>query len=209
MDTFISLGSGLIAGLALAAPLGAIGILLVQEGIARGLRGSVPSAAAVATVDVVYCTAAVAAGTLAGPIVRSWTPWPQLVGGAALIALGVHGLVRPRRASGQAVDREAVGTGTALQRYALFLGLTALNPATLVYFAAIVTGLDRVAASMPSAIAFTTGVGVASFGWQILLVALGALLRRTTGQAFRSWTAAIGNGLVIALGVALIAQLLR
>ncbi len=208
VDTVTSLGLGLVAGLALAAPLGAIGVLLVQEGITRGLRGGIPSAAAVATVDVVYCAVAVAAGTLAGPIVRSWTPWPQLLGGVALIALGLHGLVTSHRARGRAIDQGVGSPATAVRRYSLFLGLTALNPATLVYFAAIVTGTDRVAASIPTAIAFIAGVGVASFGWQTLLVALGALLRRKTGPSFQSWTAVAGNSLVIVLGAVLIAQTL-
>jgi len=208
VDTLISLSSGLIAGLALATPLGAIGVLLIQEGVIRGLRAGLLGAAAVATVDVVYCFAAVTAGTLAGPIVRSWTPWSQLLGGTALIALGVHGLVKSRPTREQAVDQTSNRPATALRRYSLFLGLTALNPATLVYFAAIVSGLDRVAESIPTTSTFVAGVGVASFGWQTLLVALGALLRRQTGPSFQRWTTAMGNGLIIALGAVLIGQIL-
>lgn len=208
MEVLLALLAGSVAGLALAAPLGAIGILLLQEGVTRGLRRGLPAAAAVATVDVSYCTAAVAAGALAGPVVSGWTPWPQLLGGVAVIALGALGLLQGLRATSSGGVRSTGRTGTSRQRYLLFLGLTAINPATLVYFAAILTGLNGFTESGPTAVAFIGGVGLASFGWQALLVALGAGLRRRTGASFRRWTAVVGNGLIVAFGVALIVQAL-
>jgi arginine exporter protein ArgO len=206
VNVLVSFLSGAVAGLALAAPLGAIGVLLVQEGITRGLRRGLPSAAAVATVDILYCTAAVTAGALAGPIVSGWSPWPQIMGGLALIAIGVHGLLRIRRSQIRVIDPRVLVPGTSRRRFVLFLGLTALNPATLVYFTAILTGLDQVAESPLRAIAFIAGVGIASLGWQALLVTLGAGLGQKTGPSFQRWTAAIGNGLVVLIGAALLAH---
>lgn len=208
MDVLFAFVSGSVAGLALAAPLGAIGILLLQEGMTRGLRRGLPAAAAVATVDVLYCAVAIAAGSLAGPIMKGWTPWPQILGGIAVIALGVHGLLNNRRPRTLEMGQASVRSSTSGQRYLLFLGLTVLNPATLVYFAAIMTGLKQLTNSPPTATAFAIGVGVASFAWQGLLVVLGAGLQRKTGPAFRKWTAIIGNGVVVALGIALVIQAL-
>lgn len=209
MDILAALLSGSVAGLVLAAPLGAIGVLLVREGVTRGLRRGLPGAAAVASVDVLYCTAAVAAGSLAGPIIGNLTPWPQIIGGFAVIAVGVFGLVKSRRPKEPGIDQRTARSGpSSLRRYLVFVGLTALNPATLVYFAAIMTGLDQVTVSPSTSVAFIIGVGVASFGWQSLLVAAGAILRRSAGPSFQWWTTAIGNGLVIVLGVALIAHAL-
>lgn len=225
--------SGLLVGLALAAPLGAIGVLLVQEGVTRGLRGGVPAAAAVALVDVTYCSIALLAGAVAGPLVTSWGRWPQTVGGAVLIALAVHGLVAARR-SRERPPREPVPsagsartrvvflrtcvahvrapvaffrtlTGPSRSRFALFVALTALNPATLLYFVAVVPGLDQVASTATARAVFVVGVGVASFGWQVLLVTLGALLRRTTAPGFGGWTVVVGNGVVACLGLVLVA----
>jgi arginine exporter protein ArgO len=211
MSTDITLAvlAGAVAGLALAAPLGAIGVLLVQEGILRGLRGGLPGAAAVATVDTLYCSAAVAAGALVAPVIASWAPWPQIGGGAVLVALGMQGLLKARRTAQQAGGTEAtalVSSGTGRSRYALFLALTAVNPATLLYFAAILPGLEETASSNAAQLGFVIGVALASFAWQALLVALGAGLRHRTGAAFRRWTAVIGNSTVVALGTLLIAQ---
>ncbi|HEY9309431.1 MAG TPA: LysE family transporter, partial [Microbacterium sp.] len=216
--------AGVVAGLALAAPLGAIGVLLVQEGILRGLLGGLPSAAAVATVDTLYCAGAVAAGAVLSPVITTWAPWPQIGGGAVLIALGVHGLVKGWRTArrtaathaAHAMDSVAPSTRvhsstpspstTGWARYALFLGLTAINPATLLYFAAILPGLKETTSSNTAQVGFVVGVALASFAWQALLVALGAGMRHKTGASFRNWTAVIGNSTVAVLGAILIAQ---
>ncbi|WP_382304400.1 LysE family translocator [Herbiconiux sp. UC225_62] len=211
MDALLPLGSGLVAGLvaglAVAAPLGAIGVLLIQEGITRGLRRGLPAAIAVAVVDTSYCVVAVAAGALIGPVIAGWAPWPQFVGGTVLVALGAYGLIvskRPRRDEAEVVEP----SGSSRRRFGLFLGLTAINPATLVYFAAILPGVDQIASSAPARVAFVSGVALASFGWQTLLVALGAGLRRKATPSFRRASALIGNGVVALLGALLIVQAL-
>lgn len=206
VNIFFSLMSGAVAGLALAAPLGAIGVLLIQEGVTRGLRRGMPGAAAVATVDILYCTAAVTAGAVAGPIVGGWEPWPQIVGGSALLAIGARGLLKSQGTRGFDVERGVTRSGTSRRRYVLFLGLTALNPATLVYFTALLAGLDQVTETPAAAVSFIAGVGIASFGWQALLVVLGAGLRQKAAPSFHRWTAIVGNGLVALLGIALIAR---
>ncbi|MGD8196079.1 LysE family transporter [Herbiconiux sp. P18] len=216
MDPALALVSGLAAGLALAAPLGAIGVLLIQEGVARGLRRGLAGAAAVAAVDLGYCVAAVLAGTLAGPTVSGWAPWPQVVGGSALVVLGLRGLVPGRRAAAGPPATEpprtpspAAPTATSsARRFALFLTLTAVNPATLIYFAALLPALDRITDSAGGSIAFVAGVGAASFCWQTALVALGAVLRRTTGPRFQRRTALVGHGVVVAFGAVLIVRAL-
>lgn len=207
MAALVSLVSGAVAGLALAVPLGAIGILLLQEGASRGLRRGLPAAAAVATMDVLYCVAAVTTGSIAGRLVDSWTPWPQIVGGSAVIALGVHGLVAGRSTRLE-TGRPVAPPQPSMRRFLLFLGLTALNPATLLYFAAILTGLDLHTQSPSEAGAFVAGVGLASFGWQALLVALGAGVGRRAGPAIQRWTTIIGHGAVVLLGATLIVHTL-
>jgi len=210
MDALVTFPVGALAGLALAAPLGAIGVLLMQEGLERGLRGGLPATAAVATVDTLYCVIAVVAGTLAAPAIAGLAPWPQLGGGVVLIAIGIRALVRSLRATGAAPGRPRTATTSTRGRYPLFLALTAITitPATLLYFVAILPGLAQVAGSATSRFAFVAGVATASFAWQMLLVVVGAALRRTTGPRFRFGTALVGNGVVILFGILLIARAL-
>lgn len=205
MDPLLAFPVGVVAGLALAVPLGAIGVLLIHEGLSLGLRRGLSAAAAVAAVDTVYCTAAVIAGTLAAPVVAGWAPWPQLVGGAVLVAIGARGLARSRRSLDSAQTPEPLAHSPGGQ-FVLFVALTAINPATLLYFVAILPGLHEVATSAPAQTAFVVGVALASLGWQAALVAAGSLLRRGASPKFRVWTAIAGNSAVVVFGLALVVQ---
>lgn len=207
MDVLPALASGLLAGIGIAMPLGAISVLLIGEGIARGFRGAAPGALAVGVVDTLYCTAAVVLGAVAAPVIVAWGAWPAVAGGVALVAIAARGL---RRALVRPVDgQEATAVaGRGRHRFALFLGLTAINPATLVYFAAITVGLGDVLHGVPAAIAFVAGVGAASLAWQLSLVAVaGAVGHRATPRARRA-TAVVGNLIVAGLGLAMLARTL-
>jgi hypothetical protein len=123
------------------------------------------------------------------------------------VTLAARGLLRLRASSsaspgGAGTD---VAAGRAWGRFALFVGLTAVNPATLVYFAAIVTGLTSVVGSVGTGALFVVGVAAASLAWQLLLVALGAFLGWRGGTRARLVTSVVGNGVVALLGAGLLA----
>ncbi|WP_378144173.1 hypothetical protein ACFJGV_11985 [Cnuibacter sp. UC19_7] len=207
MDLFAALGAGLLAGLALVLPLGAIGVLLLREGATCGLARGAAAALAVAAVDVLYCAAAVAIGTASAPLVATWAPWPQVLGGAALLAIAARGFAHASRTP---TAEEGAGpcphSSRSGRRFILFVGLTAINPATLLYFTAMVAGPTAVASSPSAAAFFIAGVGLASATWQLLLVAAGALVSRTAGPRFARATTLIGNTAVAALGALMIAE---
>lgn len=209
MDPLVALGAGALAGLALAVPLGAIGVLLVQEGATRGWAKGTPAAAAVASVDVLYCGIAVGAGSVAVPLIVVAAPWPQVVSGVILIAIAAVALLRSGRVGAGTPTTPTARPMASWRRYLLFLGLTAINPATLVYFGAVVTGLTTVTGAGVTAAAFIAGVGSASLTWQVLLVGAGALTRSATGDRWRRGTALVGSGVVGVLGVIMIAAALR
>ncbi len=203
MTALTALLAGLLAGLGIAVPLGAIAVLLISEGVNRGFRGGAPGALAVGVVDTLYCTAAVTAGALAAPVVLSWGRWPALAGGCALLALAAIGLWRSLSRP-MAEDATEVPTSTGWHRFALFLGLTAINPATLIYFGAITVGMADLLRSSLAALLFVVGVGTASITWQLLVVAAGALLRGRLTPRARRTTALLGNVIVAGLGLAMI-----
>ena len=203
----MALASGVVAGLAVAVPLGAIGLLLLREGVERGLRGGLPAATAVAAVDTLYAAVAVVLGAFAAPLVVQWDPWPALAGGVILLVLAAAGLARSlKRGSAPARPAAVVPAGSGLWRFAVFFGLTLVNPATLVYFAAISAGLPGLSADAAGAAAFVAGVGVSSFAWQALLVSGGGLLRGRGGPRLRR-ASGIAGGIAVGLfGLLLIAR---
>lgn len=192
-------------------------MLLIQEGVRFGAVRALPAAAGVAVVDVLYCALAIAAGAAASPLIESIAPWPTIVGGVALLVMAgrglAHGLTNQPIAG--AAEGAASSPSGGIQnsnlwpRFVVFFGLTVINPATLVYFAAITTGLVQLSFDWRTAALFVTGVGGASFAWQALLASIGGLLRGRTGPRVHAMTALVGNVIVAALGVVLIAQGLR
>lgn len=202
MDMIAAFAGGLLAGIGVAAPLGAIGILLLREGLANGFKEAAPAAAAVALLDTGYCALAVIVGAAAAPVVDSWGAVPVLLGGLALTALGGEGLYKTF-AGGPPVHHEPPPAARG-RRFLIFAGLTAVNPATLVYFAALTAGLGGALGSPAAAAAFVLGVAAASLSWQLGLVLAGHAFRgRVSVRAQRLLNVA-GHSLVLALGAAAI-----
>ncbi|BDH59673.1 LysE family transporter [Tsukamurella sp. PLM1] len=207
-------GTGIAAGLGAVLPLGAIGIMLLHEGASRGWRRGVPAAAGVGTADLLFAVLALAAGSVLAPLVAQWGRWPAAVGGVLLLVVAFLMVRKAVRVpsigpDGSAAEADgavgprldgAVRGGAGWGRFAMFFGLTAVNPFPLVYFGAIAVGLGDGLHRPPVATAFAVGVGLASLGWNLVLVGLGAVLRaRSTARVQRLVTAA-GGAIVAVFG---------
>ena len=136
-DVAAAFGAGALAGLGVALPLGAIGVLIVQEGISGGWRPAFAAGTGVALVDGAYAALAVAAGAAVTGVLTGRERAVQLVGAVVLVAVAVRGLLALRR---PAEPGAAVPHSRVLRR---FVGLTAINPTTAVYFVVLTTGLRR------------------------------------------------------------------
>ena len=90
--------AGVIAGAAVALPLGAIGVLLVQEAIVTGWRTAAAGASGVAIVDLAYATVAVLAGNSVSSRLTGHQRAVQLIGAGLLTAVAVRGLLGVRTA---------------------------------------------------------------------------------------------------------------
>lgn len=126
-----------------------------------------------------------------------------MAAGTALLALGLAGLRRTLRSP---VPGRAISDPARLQRFVLFLALTALNPATLLYFTALAAGLAELLSSPGTAAAL---VSAASGAWQLGLVCTGALLRGRTAPRLQHVLGLAGHGTVAALGAAAVLSAFR
>jgi arginine exporter protein ArgO len=201
---FEALISGLIAGWGVAVPLGAIGVMLVDLGMREGFRSAAPAAAAVATADLLYAAVAAATGAAAAAVLEPHEHTLRLVAAAVLAAVAAIGL----RAAWRRVKTTGDGAPATpadpspRRRYGRFLGLTAINPTTVVYFVALIAGLPAVASAPASAKAvFVVAVGAASLSWQLTLAGPGAALHHRLPEDARLYTALAGNALVLGLAV--------
>ncbi|MER5609329.1 LysE family transporter [Micromonospora tulbaghiae] len=96
------------------------------------------------------------------------------------------------------------GLDTPVRAFGAVLALTLLNPATVVYFVALVLGRgDVLDSGPPAAAAFTLGVFLASASWQVLIAGGGSLIGRAlTGARGRRVTALLSSVIIAALAVA-------
>jgi len=202
-----SFAAGALAGLAIAMPPGAIATLILTTGLRQGFSFAAAAGLGGATVDFAYAFAALLLGTLISTLLAGAEQGLQLVTGVVLLAFGIWGASRARR---HVPERAAatVRSRDLLSTYARFVGLTAVNPATLGYFIAVAVGLGSAAIS--SVPAFALGVFVASAGWQLLLATVSGALHGRLPEAARAWAVLGGNLIVALLGlVVLIRALVR
>jgi len=190
--------TGAVAGLGVAVPLGAIGVLLIRQGVAGGFRRGSAGALAVSLVDSVYCAAALVLGAVAAPWVQSLGSWPAVIGGGLLVSIGVLGIARAMGSTTVATSGPESRSGSRV--FWTFFGLTAVNPATLVYFAAVVTAVNTESIRGPGAVAVVVGVGCASVAWQLLLVWIGARLGDRVSAGGQRLISTVGFGLVVVMG---------
>jgi len=196
-----ALVAGVLAGLTIAIPVGAIAVLLITEGLRNGHRAAVAGALGIATVDLVYSTIAMVAGGLITSLMSGHEKPVELIAAAVLLAVGVNGIVRAARTSPSVEPGplpRAVGA-----TYLKFVGLTAVNPATALYFVALAATLGPRVAGAGAAEAFVIGVFLGSVSWQLVLALGSATLGPRLSPGVRRLTSFIGFGLVTAMAVAL------
>lgn len=197
--------SGVTAGLAVAVPIGAVATLVVMLGAEHGWRVGAAAGLGAATVDGLYATAALLAGAVLAPLVELHRTSLRWASALVLVAVAVQ-LARPafsRRSDGTSPVTApwAAAPRGARRAYVTVLGLTAVNPTTVVYFAALVAG--PVATSVATAAhrtAFVLGAFVASAAWQLALAGAGTAMGRVlTSARGRRWTALVGATVVAVL----------
>jgi arginine exporter protein ArgO len=191
--------AGVVAGYGIAVPVGAIGVLIVGLSARTSLGVGVAAALGAATADGVYAVVAVLGGAaLAGVIAPIATPLRWVAAGVllALAAKTAYGTLR-----GPGTTERPPRPVTAPAAYAGILGLTLLNPATVIYFAALILGRGGIGGG----VWFVAGAFLASASWQLVLAGGGSLVGRVlTGERGRLITALASSVVIAALAVTLL-----
>jgi len=196
---------GYLLGFAIAASPGPIFFLCLRRTLLRGWRVGFLSGLGVATADGFYAAIAVFGIAAVTTFVAGASRWLALVGGAALIVIGLRSIIeRPTVAEQQPATARGLASA-----YASTLGLTITNPATIISFAALAAALGAgLSGGLVKPVTVVLGVFAGSATWWAVLATLAAALRaRVTPTVAR----AIGfaSGLAIAgLGALAIASAL-
>ena len=181
--------AGVVTGLAVAMPIGAIGTYLI--GLAARERAASAAAAAlgVASVDGAYAIVAALGGAGLQALISEVSGWLTWIAAMTLIAVAIRTVQRAvRRYRGNNGTVSRLRGLTPMRGYLSLAALTAVNPATLVTFAAVVVGrsVDESDSSWLTGVLFALGAFMASAAWQLMLAGggsmLGRLLRGRRGQ---------------------------
>jgi threonine/homoserine/homoserine lactone efflux protein len=192
--------AGVVAGLGVAVPFGAIAILIVETGMRRGRTFAWAAGTGVATADLVYATLAALFGaalaTVIGPV-QTPLRWVSV---AILVVIAVRGIqvaVRRARAAPGDPHLERLNESTPRRTYIQFVGLTIINPATVIYFAALILGLPAAGGGTGEKVVFVAGAALASLSWQLLLGTAGSLLHRRVSARRMAILSFAGYGLIL------------
>ncbi len=190
---------GFVLGFVVAASPGPIFFLCLRRTLARGWLTGLVSGLGVATADGLYAgLAAFGLGAVTAVLVGERL-WLTLIGGMALILLGIRTVVSRPRTDATAATLDSTGLAIA---YASTLGLTVTNPATIISFAALVAslGIGSGDGALPPALV-VAGIFAGSATWWCVVAGLGAGLRaRVTPRVLRGISAFSGVA-IAALGL--------
>lgn len=196
MDFELTIKSVLL-GLAIAAPLGPIGVLCVNRTLERGFWAGMAGGLGTALADASYAALAGAGFAVFAAFLAMIDTPLKLFGGLFMIVLGARGLwaVPAKRAA-------AVGARDLFGTVAATYVLTIANPATILSFAAIFAGLGLVTAHDGLGIAQVIfGVFAGSLLWWAFLSGLVAALHHRLPAGFARGSAIVSGLVLIGFGL--------
>ncbi|MFI6491546.1 LysE family transporter [Streptomyces sp. NPDC050564] len=200
-----ALVAGLLAGFGIAMPVGAVATYLVSLTARTSLRIGVCAALGVATADGVYALVATVGGAALAAALQPVLLPLRWASGLMLAALATRGGVSAYRQyrEQQLATRSGPDPLLPSRAYLALLGITLLNPTTVIYFAALVLGSRTAEAVRPlEQGVFVLAAFAASASWQMLLAGGGALLGRAlTGRRGQLVTALASSVVITVLAV--------
>lgn len=197
VDVAGAVAIGALAGYAVAMPVGAISLLILDTGIRRGLRPAIAAGLGTAIADLLYAAGAAAGGSALARLLEPVAGAVRVAAAGVLLAVAAMLLRQARTAATERHERDRGTTATCLR----FLALTIVNPATAASFAAVVLGIGDRHLTLASGAAFTVAAFAASLSWQWVVATVGAVAHRRLPASARRVTSGVGAGLIVLLAV--------
>lgn len=197
-----ALWQGMGIGLAIAAPVGPIGMLCIRRSLAEGAARGLATGLGAACADALYGLV-VAGGLSLGGWLLAHALALKLVGALLLIWLGLGVLRRLRQEPAAQASAASAEPGGLFAAFAGTLLLTLANPATLLSFVAVLAALGEPGGA--SGFKLVLGVFLGSALWWCFLVGLVRASRhwlpRWALQAIDALTGALllGTGLWVGM----------
>ncbi len=174
---------GILIGLAIAAPVGPIALLCIRRTLRDGRLIGIATGMGAATADGMYGLITAMGLSVSGLLV-SHGDWMRLGGGLLILYLGVITFLRGFQPQGHDAA-SAPPAHAPLKAYGTTFLLTVSNPATIIAFIGMISGLSKGAESGPGAAYWlVSGVFCGSALWWFILVGITSLVRGLVSDRF-------------------------
>jgi threonine/homoserine/homoserine lactone efflux protein len=161
----VFLPKGIAIGLAIAAPVGPIGVLCIRRSLSEGQKAGFATGLGAAAADAIYGGVAAFGLTAISNFLVQQKSWLSLIGGLFLCYLGFNTF----RSKPAAAALKAGGTGLIAAFFST-LALTLANPMTILSFVAVFAGFGLGTSSdYLGAGTLVAGVFLGSAFWWLLL----------------------------------------
>ena len=179
---------GIMAGIAIAAPVGPIGLLCLRRTLNNGRLAGIASGLGAATADGFYGII-VAAGLTASGLLDSHADQLSIAGGLLIAFLGMQGLRSFLKNNKDSEKTVASPVKTnILAAFSTTFILTIINPMTILMFAGLIAGLNTVVYSESgSAYWLVSGIFLGSTLWWFFLVHIALIARSRLTAAVTRW----------------------
>ncbi len=190
---------GLMIGLAIAAPVGPIGILCIQRSLHDGFKIGFMTGMGAALADGTYGLIAGFGLTAISTLLIAHQFWIRLIGGLFLLYLGAKlFFTRPKDRSAGGFDK------SSWHALATTYLLTLTNPATILSFIAVFAGLGlgTTNPSMSDAVILVLGITLGSaIWWLVLSFGVVYMLHHRLSPTLMQWINRASGIIILTFGV--------
>ncbi|MFZ3033063.1 MAG: LysE family transporter [Parvibaculum sp.] len=206
MLDFGLVATGIAIGVAVAAPIGPVNLIVIRRTLRYGRVNGLVTGAGAAMGDGIFAAMAAFSLTAAIDFLLSYEFWLQTIGGLFLIILGLRTLLsHPHLAE---LEPEKV-SGVPAHVFLTTFALTITNPATMLGFIAIfggVAGLSSAGQGYGHAAMLTGSVIAGSLLWWFGLSQFVALFRQRMSDHLLEIINRVSGGIIILFGVAVLGR---
>lgn len=198
-----SIVKGIAIGFSIAAPVGAIGFLCIERTLKGGIRLGLASGLGAATADMLYGILVALGLTAFQDLLLAYKVPLTLIGGLFLCYLGIKKIFSKQ----PSVHRSQPTSDGLLKAYVTTFFLTLTNPATILDFAALFTGLNIDISGYMESLGFVGGVFLGSAAWWLLLCFTVGLFRKKISTQVLCYINYIAGIAILSFGIYALSKL--